>query len=787
VPTRTGENCWLMANLGSGTEKKRGRLLGTKSTVAPIPFSPTALSIVLLNGSSPSTEWHAGDVARSNLGGTISSWNEVDPASMASGGVQPGLLSRDGWSLVVDNAPLVEGKNASDSAGTATARFLPPARAAPTEYAATPAPWVDGSPWIAYPEEVGAAAAPFDAYFFGCGLQFTECLHDWSVLSGAVPLPPRQTVGVWWSKYDVFSAATIESTVLAEFASRSLPLDVLQMDVDWHFRNPAQKSTCAGYNGYDWNASLFPDPSAFVSTVRRGNWSNGGPQRALKLLLNTHSFEGLDPCSNEFAAAAAAVGHTNLSRPIQWNVTSREVMGVLFDAVLAFNASAPAVRGSRPDYWWTDGAIVKWTGNAMGGGGGGQHSNVGTGAFLSDAGNLMWNVHLHDGWIRGASPEEHGNRPMVMPRFAGLGQHRYCCGFSGDADATFVTLSAEVNMTKMAANIGFAHWSHDVGGFRGDPTDEEYVRWTQAAALWPIYRSHGKKGTERRYWAYPSYAIMKESLILRTVISPYVYTSAWAAHMSGVGAVHSMYIDHPTENDAFGPVCDLQFMHGADLIVRPVVETLNGTAGGRVTVPLWLPPSKYGWAEWNSSAVAEATKGGYSAHVSVSAALRDLPMFARIGAALPTLPLDSLSVMRNDSLVWTLIGSGRATRAKDRVATAIDGSGVLYIDDGDTTEYENGTYATQALGWRYESAPSASLSVNIGAAVSNGGFKVSSVKRTVAIDLRGVGGGALPLPSKDATCTASATHQLARPIGTVTCVLNAQLASTESFSFVLSW
>ena len=143
--------------------------------------------------------------------------------------------------------------------------------------------------------------------------------------------------------------------------------------------------------------------------------------------------------------------------------------------------------------------------------------------------------------------------------------------------------------------------------------------------------------------------------------------------------------------------------------------------------------------------------------------------------------------MRNDSLVWTLIGSGRATRAKDRVATAIDGSGVLYIDDGDTTEYENGTYATQALGWRYESAPSASLSVNIGAAVSNGGFKVSSVKRTVAIDLRGVGGGALPLPSKDATCTASATHQLARPIGTVTCVLNAQLASTESFSFVLSW
>lgn len=349
---------------------------------------------------------------------------------------------------------------------------------------------------------------------------------------------------------------------------------------------------------------------------------------------------------------------------------------------------------------------------------------------------------------------------------------------------------------RQQANVGFAHWSHDVGGFRGDPTDEEYVRWTQAAALWPIYRSHGKKGTERRYWVYPSYAIMKESLILRTVISPYVYTSAWAAHTSGVGAVHSMYIDYSAEHDAFSSVCDLQFMHGADLIVRPVVETIRGRANGRAAVRLWLPPSKYGWAEWNSSTVAEATRGGGSAHVSVSAALRDLPMFARIGAALPTLPLDSLTVMRDDSLVWTLIGSGRALRAEDGAATVIDGSGVLYIDDGDTTQYEDGVYATQSLAWRYAHTVSSSssadtstssLSVNIDAAVSSGGFEVSAAKRTVAIDLRGLGSRTLPLPSKDATCTASSTHQLARPIGTVTCVLNTQLASTESFNFVLSW
>merc|ERR1712151_1071730 len=104
---------------------------------------------------------------------------------------------------------------------------------------------------------------------------------------------------------------------------------------------------------------------------------------------------------------------------------------------------------------------------------------------------------------------------MVMPRYAGVGQHRYCCGFSGDAQSDWTTLAAEVNVTRTSANIAFAHWSHDIGGFRGDPTDELYVRWTQFGALSPLYRSHGKVGTLRRYWKYQSFPLMKQSLVLR--------------------------------------------------------------------------------------------------------------------------------------------------------------------------------------------------------------------------------------------------------------------------------
>ena len=71
--------------------------------------------------------------------------------------------------------------------------------------------WVDGSPWQAYPDG-GGAGAPYDAYFFGCGASHRACLGDFAALSGAVPIPPKQTMGVWWSKYEEELKGILEYT-----------------------------------------------------------------------------------------------------------------------------------------------------------------------------------------------------------------------------------------------------------------------------------------------------------------------------------------------------------------------------------------------------------------------------------------------------------------------------------------------------------------------------------------------------------------------------------------------
>jgi alpha-glucosidase (family GH31 glycosyl hydrolase) len=87
-------------------------------------------------------------------------------------------------------------------------------------------------------------------YFFGCGKAHRACLADWATLSGPVPLPPREAIGVWWSHYEPYSAVTIQRDVLAAFRNFSLAIDVLQLDVNWHTNNPTGDARCHGYNGH---------------------------------------------------------------------------------------------------------------------------------------------------------------------------------------------------------------------------------------------------------------------------------------------------------------------------------------------------------------------------------------------------------------------------------------------------------------------------------------------------------------------------------------------------------
>jgi alpha-glucosidase (family GH31 glycosyl hydrolase) len=317
---------------------------------------------------------------------------------------------------------------------------------------------------------------------------------------------------------------------------------------------------------------------------------------------------------------------------------------------------------------------------------------------------------------------------MVMPRYGWLGQHRYCCGFSGDQTSEWQTLRAEVAMTATAANVGFAHWSHDIGGFRGDPTPELYLRWAQFGALSPMYRSHGTKGSNRAYWS-DQYAavfpLMRQALAMRLALVPYLYAAARNAHDSGMAAVHALYIDSPAEPRAYSS--GQAFMHGDDLLVRPVTEphardglrTMPCEGGQKAPcISVWLPPSTAGWIYWGGVLAGLYTgtpvTGG---NALVEAGEAQLPLFVKGGAVVPLLPRGALDAtaagVRGTAINWAVFTGALGTSPTPPChpcpptetncfpCPPTTGRGTRCVDDGDSTAYEGagGSYATQTLNY----------------------------------------------------------------------------------------
>ena len=109
-------------------------------------------------------------------------------------------------------------------------------------------------------------------------------------------------------------------------------------------------------------------------------------------------------------------------------------------------------------------------------------------------------------YVHFTDQQREGKRPLLFHRWGGLGNHRYQIGFSGDTISVWDSLAFQPWFTATAANVGYAYWSHDIGGHMPGAVDPElYTRWVQFGAFSPILRTHTTKNpdSERRIWAYP--------------------------------------------------------------------------------------------------------------------------------------------------------------------------------------------------------------------------------------------------------------------------------------------
>ena len=160
-----------------------------------------------------------------------------------------------------------------------------------------------------------------DLYMLVSGLDYTGALGAWARVGGAPSLPPLAALGVWYSRYYPYGAASYQKDVLGEYAANGLPLSVGVLDVPWHNIDyaiadlgpdkngswpypdvpgtAAPDAACNGWDGFTFNRTLFPDPAGFFEGVHA---------QGIKMILSVHMQNGIDHCQDQYLAMARAVG-----------------------------------------------------------------------------------------------------------------------------------------------------------------------------------------------------------------------------------------------------------------------------------------------------------------------------------------------------------------------------------------------------------------------------------------------------------------------------------------------
>lgn len=215
--------------------------------------------------------------------------------------------------------------------------------------------------------------------------------------------------------------------------------------------------------------------------------------------------------------------------------------------------------------------------------------------------------------------ERRGSDFILFGRSASPGTQQWVAQFAGDHPSNFAGLRGVLTGALNISASGFSTWGSCLGGFRGWPEPEVYIRWTQFACFSPLMRSHGR--TPREPWEFGEVALAnyKHYAWVRENLLNYIYNSAIYAHQTGIPMMRSMAVAFPEES-LLANVSD-QYLFGNDLLVAPVI-----TEGSSRSIS--FPSGK--WTNlWTGDVISGPGKA------QAEAPLQTIPVYLKEGAVVP--------------------------------------------------------------------------------------------------------------------------------------------------------
>ncbi|CAO3597358.1 unnamed protein product [Absidia cylindrospora] len=264
-------------------------------------------------------------------------------------------------------------------------------------------------------------------------------------------------------------------------------------------------------------------------------------------------------------------------------------------------------------------------------------------------------------------------RPFVLARGFYSGVQRYGPVWTGDNMANWEALTYTNPMVLTNGMGGVPFSGADIPGFFNNPTPELLVRWYQTGVFQPFFRAHAHIDTKRRepyLLDEPHKSLTRAAIRERYALLPYWYSLFYDTYKNGTPMMRPMFMEFPQDENLF--TMEDQFMLGEAIMVKPI------TKEDATSTEIYFA----GDQPWYDMKTYERTL--HTGLKTVEAPLEKIPAYYRGGFIVPRRERirRSSSAMKLDP--FTLI------IALDRKSMA---QGTLYIDDGETYDFQQGSYA----------------------------------------------------------------------------------------------
>ena len=453
---------------------------------------------------------------------------------------------------------------------------------------------------------------------FFSGKTMLDVVKRFNLYNGGGPLPPKWGLGFWQRVPTLFSEEDVNNEV-EEFKKRDFPLSVIGLEPGWMTR----AYPCS----YQWDRGRFPDPDGFVKRmagkgIRVNLWMNPGVAPDCDVAEEIKPYTGTHTEWNGFLP--------DYSLPEVKRIMGRHLRTSSIDkGVSGFKMD----ENDGYDSWFAPDVAKYPSGIA------GEQMRQLYGSLMQ---NFMTGLY-----------KERNQRTYGLVRAGNAGTTSFPFVIYNDYYNHRDFITALVN----SSFIGVL-WTPEV---RASKTSEEWLRRMQTVCFSPLAMLNAwADGTKP--WSFPEVdKNVREIMILRMRLIPYLYTAFARYAFEGVPPVRSMVL----EPGFSGEAPKNQFMFGESLLVAPVFA---GEKERNVILP------EGDWYDFYSGEFA-----GNGETITVSPGLDKIPVFVRDGSIIPM--FDPMTAVPEEPCPVTGFHYGKKSATY-----------YLYDDDGLSYDYEKGEF-----------------------------------------------------------------------------------------------